>query len=374
MNPSLVLIFLALFTWGIGEGTFMYFQSIHLQNLGADPVAIGAILSSAGLAMMISHVPAGFLSDRIGRRPLLIAAWLIGILAALLMAAASALPLFVVGLLLYGFTAFVSSPLSSYVTAARGAWSVSRALSFTSAAFNVGAVLGPLTGGWIGEHFGLRWVFAAAAVTFVVSTAFLVFIKPQPLDHHDPEAPPTDLWNNTRYLGFIALVFVIIFAMYLPQPLTTNFLQTQRGLTLQQIGLLGSVAALGNALITFAFGSWFSARRGMLFGQVLAATFVLLIWRMTAFPIYALAYFLLGGFRAVRPMLSAQVRGLVHESQMGLAFGMNETVASIALTLSPILAGLLYNQAPDLVYPVSLGAIGLALLLTLTFSPRGEHA
>ena len=374
MNPSLVLVFLALFTWGVGEGTFMYFQSIHLENLGADPVSIGAVLSSAGFAMMISHIPAGLLSDRIGRRPLLITAWIFGILSALLMATASSLPLFVAGLLLYGFTAFVSSPLSSYVTAARGKCSVSRALSWTSARFNFGAVIGPLTGGWIGEHFGLRWVFAAAAVTFVVSTAFLVFIKPQPLDHHDPESPPPSLWSNPRYLGFIARVFVIIFAMFLPQPLTTNFLQNQRGLTLQQIGLLGSVAVLGNALITFAFGSWLSARRGMLIGQVLAATFALLIWRVTAFPVYALAYFLLGGFRAVRPMLSAQVRGLVHESQMGLAFGMNETVASIALTLSPMLAGLLYHQSPDLVYPVSLGAMGLAIFLTLIFSPRGIHA
>ncbi|MFZ5881996.1 MAG: MFS transporter [Chloroflexota bacterium] len=374
MNPSLILIFLALFTWGIGEGMFMYFQSIHLQNLGANPVAIGSILSFMGVAMMISHIPAGHLSDRVGRRPLLMTAWGCGIVATLLMAAASSLPLFVAGLLLYGFTAFVSSPLSSYVTAARGAWSVSRALSFMSVAFNLGAVLGPLTGGWIGGQFGLRWVFAAAAVTFVISTAFLVFIKPQPLDHHDPESPPPSLWNNPRYLGFIALVFVIVFAMYLPQPLTTNFLQSERGLSLQQIGLLGSVAVLGNATITFVFGSWFSARRGMIVGQVLSAAFALLIWRMTAFPIYALAYFLLGGFRAVRPMLSAQVRGLVHESQMGLAFGMNETVGSIALTLAPFAAGLLYDQAPDLVYPVSLGAIALAIFLTLIFSPRGTHA
>jgi DHA1 family multidrug resistance protein-like MFS transporter len=374
VNPSLILVFLALFTWGIGEGMFMYFLSIHLQNLGANPVAIGSILSFMGMAMMVSHIPAGFLADRNGRRPLLVTAWSIGIFSTLLMALASRLPLFVTGLLLYGFTAFVSSPLSSYITAARGEWSVSRALSLTSATFNFGAVLGPLTGGWIGGQFGLRWVFAAAAVTFVISTAFLVFIKPQPLDHHDPESPPPSLWNNPRYLGFIALVFAIIFAMYLPQPLTTNFLQSERGLSLQQIGLLGSVAVLGNAVITFVFGSWFSARRGMIAGQVLSAAFALLIWRMTAFPIYALAYFLLGGFRAVRPMLSAQVRGLVHESQMGLAFGMNETVASMALTLAPFAAGLLYDQAPDLVYPVSLGVMALAIFLTLIFSPRGTHA
>ncbi len=374
MNPGLLLVILALFTWGIGEGTFIYFLSIHLEHLGANPVVIGTTLSLMAFAGMISHIPAGHLADRFGRRPLMLLAWGLGILSAALMAAAASLPLFVAGLLLYGLTAFVSSPLNSYVTAARGSWSVSRVLSFMSATFNFGAVIGPLTGGWIGENFGLRWVFATAAVIFVISTAFLVFIKPQPLDHHDPEAPPAGLFSNTRYLSFMALVFMIVLATHLPQPLTTNFLQNQRGVSLQQIGLLGSVAVLGNAVITFAFGTWFSARRGIVIGQVLSATFALLIWRVTNFPIYALAYFLLGGFRAVRPMLAAQVRGLVHESQMGLAFGMNETVASIALMISPLLAGLLYNQMPDLVYPVSLGAIGLAILLTLIFSPRGEHA
>ncbi len=370
MNRSLVFIGLALFTWGIGEGIFVYFQSIHLGNLGADPVAIGSILGAMGMVMMLSHIPAGHLSDRIGRRPLLIAAWLFGVTAALMMAAASSLPLFVAGLLLYGFTAFVSSPLSSYVTAARGEWSVSRALSLTSTAFNLGAVLGPLTGGWIGEHFGLRWAFAASAIVFVISTFFLVAIKPQPLDHHDPESPPESLWRNTRYLGFIALVFVMIFALYLSQPLTPNFLQSERGLSLGQIGLLGTIAVLGNAVITFAFGSWFSARRGMLVGQVLTALFALLIWRTAAFPLYALAFFILGGFRAVRPMASAQVRDLVHESQMGLAFGMNETVGALALTLAPIAAGVLYTFAPDLMYPVSLGAIGVAFVLMLIFAPR----
>jgi len=114
VNPSLIFVALALFTWGMGEGMFIYFQSIHLADLGADPVTIGSILSAMGLAMMISHIPAGHLSDRFGRRPLLIGAWLTGVTATVLMAAASSLPLFVVGLLLYGFTAFVASPLNSY--------------------------------------------------------------------------------------------------------------------------------------------------------------------------------------------------------------------------------------------------------------------
>src|SRR5512140_1965244 len=142
MNPSLLWIAIALFTWGIGEGMFYIFQPIYLSELGADPVMIGYVLGAAGLAMMIAHIPAGYLADRIGRRPMLITAWLIGITATWVMALAPSLTFFVVGLLLYGLTAFVSSPLNSYVTAARGNWPVGRAISTISATFSLGIVLG----------------------------------------------------------------------------------------------------------------------------------------------------------------------------------------------------------------------------------------
>ena len=68
-----------------------------------------------------------------------------------------------VGVLLYGFTAFVVSPLDSYTTAARGKWSVARAITYGSLTFNAGAVLGPITGGWVGDHYGLRAVYFIAA-------------------------------------------------------------------------------------------------------------------------------------------------------------------------------------------------------------------
>ena len=376
MSPSLIFVSLALFIWGMGESMFVYFQSIYLAQLGANPVAIGSILGAMGFMMIISHIPAGHLSDRIGRKPLLIAGWLIGVIAAATMALATSLPLFVAGLLLYGFTAFVMSPLNSYVTAARGTWSISRALSLISATFGFGSVLGPLTGGWIGDHYGLRLVFAVSTGIFILSTILLFLIRPQPRDHHDPDDPPVHLLHNGQYLGFIALVFAVTFSLYLPQPLTPVFLQAERGLNLSQIGLLGTVAVLGNAVLAFSFGSWLTARAGLLLGQVFTACFSLLIWRTTGMPYFALAYFILGGFRAARPMMAAQARELVHESQMGLAFGMNETVAAVALTLAPLVAGLIYDRLPELVYPASLVLIAISILLTLIFGPRqrGEHA
>ncbi|MEW6242576.1 MAG: MFS transporter, partial [Chloroflexota bacterium] len=124
MNRNLLFIAIALFTWGIGEGMFFNFQPIYLAELGSDPQEIGFILGAFGAAMAVTHIPAGHLADRLGRRPLLVSAWTMGLLSTLVMAMARDLPLFVVGMLGYGLTAFVASPLSSYTTAARGNWSV----------------------------------------------------------------------------------------------------------------------------------------------------------------------------------------------------------------------------------------------------------
>src|SRR4030067_2433286 len=120
MNRSLLLIAVAMFAWGMGEGLFFYFQPIYLQQLGANPLQIGAILGVFGLAMTLSHIPAGYLADRLGRKPLLVAAWMIGILSTWFMALEDTLPIFVIGLAIYGATMVGMSPLDSYVTAARG--------------------------------------------------------------------------------------------------------------------------------------------------------------------------------------------------------------------------------------------------------------
>src|SRR5215510_390899 len=138
---------LSLFTWGFGEGLFINFQPIYLKELGSNEQEIGFILGAFGIAMAITHIPAGRMADRIGRRPLLIAAWILGLVSTIMMALARDLPLFVVGMMGYGLTAFVSSPLGSYMTAARGDLPIRTVLALTTATFNMGMVLGPWVGG-----------------------------------------------------------------------------------------------------------------------------------------------------------------------------------------------------------------------------------
>jgi len=372
MNRSLLWLGVSLFMWGVGETMFLLFQPIYLQQLGADPLQIGVILGAFGAVMTLTHIPAGHLSDRVGRRPFLIAAWVTGIAAALLMAIARTLPVFVIGVLIYGFTAFVASPLDSYVTAARGEWSVGRAITFISMMYNAGGVLGPLTGGWIGDHFGLRQVYFVSAGIFILSTVVLFIVAPQPRDHHDPQSPPPGLLTNRRYLNFLFILFVVAFATYLPQPLTPNFLRNQHGLSLELIGELLAIGGLGTAMLNLLFGQ-FEARTGFVLGQVSVSLFAVFLWRGAGFGWFALGYFLLGGFRALRGLGVAQVRPLVHESQMGLAYGVTEMVGSSTVLLAPPLAGYLYQMNPVLMYPVGLGLIGIGVLLSLIFIPTSKR-
>ena len=186
MNRNLKLVSISLFTWGVGEGLFLFFQPIYLQNLGADPIAIGAILGGMGFMTTISQIPSGYLSDRFGSRPLMWFSWIWGTLAAWMMALSGSLNLFVVALLLYGFTGSVLAPMNAYITSVKGDWSAGRSLTFTSAAYHFGAVIGPSIGGYLGEQLNLRILYFMAAIIFVISTILILFIeKPKIEFHHE---------------------------------------------------------------------------------------------------------------------------------------------------------------------------------------------
>jgi len=370
LNRNILFIAVALFLWGIGEGMFFNFVPIRLETeFLLSKQQIGFALGAFGFFMAITHIPGGHLADRIGRRPLLVTAWLLGVFSALTMGLAKSLPLYLVGLFLYGVTAFVASPLSSYVTAARGKWEVGTALALTSATYNLGMALGPVSGGWIAEHHGMNSSYLVAFGIFVISTLFMVLIQPQPIDKHDPAAPPPSLWRNARFISFVMVFVFAIFAMYLSQPLTPNFLKGVRHLSLTETGWVFSAGALGNSLLTFAF-SRVKPRNGFLASQFLVALFAMLIWRGTGLPIFMLGYFLLGGFRAARPMAMAQARGLVHTSQMGLAYGTMETVSSIIFIIAPPIAGFIFELNPFTIYPLAVGLIFVSLLVSYFFSPQ----
>lgn len=370
MRRNLILVALSLVTWGIGEGMFFYFEPLYLQQLGANPVMIGSILGGVSIAMAVSYVPAGFLSDRFGRRPLLRIAWLIGMAATWIMALAHSLPIFVIGMTLYGFTSFVVVPLNSYITQARGKWSVGRTITIISACYSAGVILGPLIGGWIGSEYGLQRTFIIAAFIFMASTALIFFIESQPVEKGDGETAQAG-WKeliNRRYLQYLLIISIVIFTLYLPQPLSQNYLQNELGLNLSQIGRLISVRSLGIVFLNLTLGH-LNARLGFLLAQVGVALFTFLMWRGVSMPWYLVGYFLLGSYQTARGLAVAQGRSLIKSAYMGVGYGLIETAMSGATVLAAPLAGVLYQINPIYTYSVGLVLIGFAILVTIFLSP-----
>lgn len=377
MSRDLALISASLTTWGIGEGMFFLFQPLYLQELGANPVAIGSILGMIGLTMSIAHIPAGYFADLFGRRPLIISAWVFGMVATWVMAMATSLPTFILGSAMYGLTSFVMAPLNSYITNARGNWSLARTLTTVSAMYNLGAIVGPIWGGWIGERFGLRMNFFIAACLFILSTIIILFIRPQPTVHNEEKSVRSrvlGLLLQPSYLKTMGVAFLVIFSMYLPQPLSQNFLQNERGVPVVLIGMLIALRSLGVVMLNLSLGR-LDARQGFLLAQVSMILSAFLLWKGDGLFWFAISYLLIGSSQTARALAIAQSQTLVDEANIGLAYGLLETIMSLSIILAPPLAGLIYAQEPSRVYPVSILCIILALMLSIRvpISPPRIH-
>jgi MFS family permease len=366
MNRNLLLVAISLFVWGIGEGLFFYFQPIYLQELNADPLMIGTILGGMGIAMTVAQIPAGYLSDRFGSRTIMWGSWILGTISAWVMAFANTLPVFVVGLIMYGLTSFVLAPMNSYITSVRGKFSVGRSLTFASGLYNIGAVLGPITGGFIADKLGLKSVYMISGFLFLISTLVILSVK-KVTETHEADMESTrskGLLKNTRFLGFLGITLITVFVLYLPSAFTPNFLQNQQGFSKSTIGILGTFGNLGNAVAVLALGGM-RASTAFIISQVWVLTFtiIFLVAKLPAW--FGIGYFFYGGLRLCRAMILTIARSLIHPGETGLAYGMVETASAIAVILAPILAGILYDTDPILIYKVPLFAITGVIILNI---------
>jgi MFS family permease len=371
MTRDLRIVCLSLLFWGLGEGLFIYFQPIYLDQLGADPIEIGGLLGLASLAFAISHIPAGALADTFGRKNILVLAWFVGALAGLLMYVATSLPIFVVGISLYYFTGFVMAPLQSYVTAAKGSWSVTRALTTTSAFISIGSILGPVIGGQLAELVGLKMIYAIATGIFLFSASLILFLRPQPVESTITGARYQNLLKNKALAGFLVIVFIVLFGMYLSWPLTPVFLQEERGISVGSLGLFGSINAAGIVVMSLILGR-LNPRFGFVIVQFATASSILMLWRGVNQIWLLMGYFLAAGFRTARSLVSAQVEILVNRFELGLALGFAETINGSVMLIAAPIGGVLYDIKPELPFPVSIGILAVALITSLRFTARGQ--
>jgi predicted MFS family arabinose efflux permease len=367
MTRDQLLIYLSTLLWGFGMSLFMYIQPLYIAELGATPAQIGIVLALSGLIVPLLHIPIGLWADRHGRRPLIRAGWLLGALATFAIAAAPDWRWVILGLTAYQLSNFALPAFYGYIAAGNADPQLNRIFAVITSSFAIGSIIAPALGGWIGQAAGLRAVYFWAAVTFTLSTLTIWPITDQPVEARAHQTSPKLLFSNRPFVWQIVFIFLLFFVIELGQVMIPNFLEDVRGLTVGQIGWLGTVGSLGVMLISLALSRMPSERRGsLILGQFVALAGLMLLLNSPALIFIGLAYFIHGSNRLIRPIVDARLAHSLTPAILSFGYGFRELAMRSGLAAAPYLAGLLYSYDPT--WPLVAGMAGLTLTLLLTYT------
>ncbi|MGD2178382.1 MAG: MFS transporter [Anaerolineae bacterium] len=391
MNRDIRLIALALLLWGFGEGLFFHIQPLYIEELGADPVQIGGLLSVAAVVTAASLLPAGILADRMPRKWVMVGGWVTGLVGVLLVAMARSWQGLLPGLLIYAFSAYCIPVINAYLAYAVDGHHVAQTFTTVFAGYAAGSVMSPAVGGWLAEATTTRMVYFASALLFALSMLAIVQVSPQPVPTPTARSRRWRSLLNWRFLRFSASVCLAFVAMYLSFPLASNFLRDVGGWRIARIGTLGSFQALGATLLNPLLGRLgdetsrqtgpspgkgsptqtkvrrlpLAEARGLVVGQALVWGSALVLLLARTFPLLALAYLLRGAYQVCRSLTQAQATTLASEADRGLLLGTTETIIATAQIVAPYAAGWLYASNPTYPLVASLALIPIVMLLAL---------
>lgn len=154
------------------------------------PQIAGLVLATFAIGNVAATIPSGYLSDRIGRRTLVIVGLAASGVATILVGLASSLTLFLAGAIVAGATAGIfTSPQQAAVADIVG----NRSRGGTAVATyqmmaDVGAIVGSLAVGEIAQHFSFGWAFVISGVILLIAALFWLMA---PETRQRPESTPT---------------------------------------------------------------------------------------------------------------------------------------------------------------------------------------
>ena len=179
MSP-LFVIFLTVFIDMVGFGIVIPVLPLYAEHFHATPIEIGW-LTGIYSGMQIIFMPIlGRLSDRFGRRPILIVSLAGTALGFLIMGWATSLPLLFAARIIDGATGGNIATAQAYIADISTPENRSRSMGLIGAAFGLGFTFGPMIGGIMSRiSYGAPFYFAAALAA--VNVVLLYFILPESL-------------------------------------------------------------------------------------------------------------------------------------------------------------------------------------------------
>ena len=167
MNRPLLVIFLTIFVNLVGFGIIIPLLPFYAESFGASPLAIGLLFAVFSMAQLVASPVLGDLSDRYGRRPVLIASLIGTIVSFVMMALAQSLMLLFIARIVDGLSGGNISTARAYVADITEPEDRARAYGFIGAAFGLGFILGPAISAVLAPISYTAPIWAAAAITGV---------------------------------------------------------------------------------------------------------------------------------------------------------------------------------------------------------------
>lgn len=347
-----LILFAGLMSFMLYFGTYIRVPVIPLfaQEIGASTVEIGFMSGAFMLSATICAIPFGLLSDRFGRKALLLSAVFISAAASFMIAFSTTVThLFLLGLFGgIGIAAFTPA-MMSYVGDIATSANIGRYYGIYTTAIYLGMTVGPIIGGLYAEHYGYTNTFILSAFAALLSL-LIGALKVQSKSTHKTQTETGSLFASIKkllkikkYMGALIATFSLCFCWgglmaFLP------IYAKSIGISTASIGLLYGFQSVFNTVSRFPSG-YFIDKTGsksyfILAGLILVSPSIAVIGFLDSFLLLILPVSITGfgmgiSFSAIGSLISE----VVPANTRGTAMGLYSTLIYGGLMVSSVLTG-----------------------------------
>lgn len=384
MSRPLFVIFITLFVNLVGFGIIIPLLPFYAQTFGASPMVIGLLFASFSVSQLFASPVLGDLSDRWGRRPILIFSLLGTVVSFAMLAAAQSLAMLFAARIVDGLSGGNITTARAYIADITAPEDRARAFGILGAAFGLGFIVGPALGGLFSQISYTAPILAAAAIT-VVATVLAYFWLPETV--HRTEARGASPWKalveiggraNLRILFGIDFVYWTAFAVY--QTTFALFGARRFGFDAAETGYLlaafGFFGVLVQGVLVGRIAASLGETRTLSLGLAAAA----LGWGGSAFthsvPVF-IAMLLPGalGIGLCSATLSSLISKAAGPHEQGRVQGAAGALESLGRTLGPVWGnGTLQVYGEGASYGSAAVALAAASALVLKYKPPSRAA
>jgi DHA1 family tetracycline resistance protein-like MFS transporter len=389
LTRPLLLILGFVFLDLLGYSLILPLLPYYADSFGASVVLIGLLGTANALGQLIAAPVFGRLSDRYGRRPLLMVSIAGTLLAFLMLGFSQGLWMIFLSRIVDGLFGGNISLAKAYITDISDSKNRARSLGMIGASFGLGFIIGPVLGGVLGDIQLNLPAFVAAGLSFINLIAVIIWLPESlPLEQRSPKkTKPHTGFNLSNLLDelkrpcvgpllnirlFYSLAFTLFqvnFSLYAKEVLELSVSQT--GWILAYVGLLSVlVQAVAIGKLTERF-----QERSLAYISTIVMTLMLLAWGFTGqvwLLLVILAPIALSA-GVLNTILSSMLTKSVYREDVGGTLGLDSSMQTFAQIVTPGMGGYLLGTlgAPGL----GLAAGGFMLIAAwITRSKVSRHA